>query len=178
MPAVTEFIYFQTKSSVKPEDPSNDEGAALLQLFKATKSQSGHLSSAWGRTTEDENIIVWAIGWSLNLTPCLAWSTDTYILSSHRPTSSNLATMTRRPSKANIPSNRLVRLAQRNPTNQLPSRPFPRAEDSTHDLIHHPSAIRFGRSCNANPPLKPDNRAHAARVPDFALKTRPLGSQR
>ncbi|OJJ64514.1 hypothetical protein ASPSYDRAFT_139709 [Aspergillus sydowii CBS 593.65] len=64
MPAVTEFIYFQTKSSVKPEDPSNDEGAALLQLFKATKSQSGHLSSAWGRTTEDENIIVWAIDWS------------------------------------------------------------------------------------------------------------------
>lgn len=72
MPAVTEFIYFQAKSSVKPEDPSNDEGAALLRLFKATKSQSGHLSSAWGRTAEDENIIVWAIGWSPGLPRRLA----------------------------------------------------------------------------------------------------------
>ncbi|KAI9376589.1 hypothetical protein BJX61DRAFT_538671 [Aspergillus egyptiacus] len=64
MPHVTEFIYFQTKSSVKPEDPSNDEGAALLQVFKATTQQSGHLYSAWGRTKEDENVIVWAIDWS------------------------------------------------------------------------------------------------------------------
>ncbi|KAL4909195.1 hypothetical protein BDW74DRAFT_146157 [Aspergillus multicolor] len=64
MPHVTEFIYFQPKSSVKPEDPSNDEGAALIQLFKATTQQSGHLGSAWGRTKEDENVIVWAIDWS------------------------------------------------------------------------------------------------------------------
>ncbi|KAL4887176.1 hypothetical protein BJY04DRAFT_48913 [Aspergillus karnatakaensis] len=64
MPNVTEFIYFQPRSSVKPEDPSSDEGAALLQVFKATTSQSGHLGSAWGRTKEDENVIVWAIDWS------------------------------------------------------------------------------------------------------------------
>ncbi|KAL4788346.1 hypothetical protein BJX76DRAFT_175399 [Aspergillus varians] len=64
MPAVTEFIYFQTKPSVKPEDPSSDEGASLLQVFKATTQQSGHLSSAWGRTKEDENVIVWTIDWS------------------------------------------------------------------------------------------------------------------
>ncbi|KAL4919870.1 hypothetical protein BDW62DRAFT_177876 [Aspergillus aurantiobrunneus] len=64
MPAVTEFIYFQIKSSVKPEDSSNDEGAALLRVFRATTQQSGHLGSAWGRTKEDENVIVWAIDWS------------------------------------------------------------------------------------------------------------------
>ncbi|KAL4979046.1 hypothetical protein BDW66DRAFT_116859 [Aspergillus desertorum] len=64
MPHVTEFIYFQPKRSVKPEDPSSDQGAALLQLFKATTQQSGHLGSAWGRTKEDENVIVWAIDWS------------------------------------------------------------------------------------------------------------------
>lgn len=91
MPAVTEFIYFQAKSSVKPEDPSNDEGAALLRLFKATKSQSGHLSSAWGRTAEDENIIVWAIGWSPGLPVSHAALHDlrihTYLLpaNQHRP---------------------------------------------------------------------------------------------
>jgi hypothetical protein len=62
MPHVTEFIYFQPKSSVEPENPSSDQGAALLQLFKATTQQSGHLGSAWGRTKEDKNVIVWAIG--------------------------------------------------------------------------------------------------------------------
>ncbi|KAL4869061.1 hypothetical protein BDV12DRAFT_88640 [Aspergillus spectabilis] len=64
MPNITEFIYFQPRSSVKPEDPSSDEGAALIQVFKATTSQSGHLGSAWGRTKEDDNVIVWAIDWS------------------------------------------------------------------------------------------------------------------
>lgn len=62
MPPVTEIIYFQAKSSVKPEDPSNDEGASLLQLFQATTQQSGHIGSAWGRTKEDEKVLVWVIG--------------------------------------------------------------------------------------------------------------------
>ncbi|KAL3471876.1 hypothetical protein BJX99DRAFT_236525 [Aspergillus californicus] len=64
MPNVTEFIYFQLKDSVKPEDSSNDEGYSLLQLFNATKQQSGHLGSAWGRTKEDKNVVVWAVDWS------------------------------------------------------------------------------------------------------------------
>ncbi|KAL4803755.1 hypothetical protein BDV18DRAFT_38988 [Aspergillus unguis] len=64
MPHVTEFIYFQPKSSVKPEDPSNDEGRSLLELFKATTQQSGHIGSAWGRTKEDEKVLIWAIDWS------------------------------------------------------------------------------------------------------------------
>ncbi|GAB1194937.1 hypothetical protein BDV32DRAFT_147215 [Aspergillus pseudonomiae] len=61
---VSEFIHFQLKSSVKPEDPSNDEGQALLQLFQTAKHQSGYKSSAWGRTIEDENIIVWVVNWA------------------------------------------------------------------------------------------------------------------
>lgn len=58
---VSEFIHFQLKSSVKPEDPSNEEGQALLQLFQTAKHQSGYKSSAWGRTVEDENIVVWVV---------------------------------------------------------------------------------------------------------------------
>ncbi|KAE8137595.1 hypothetical protein BDV38DRAFT_282843 [Aspergillus pseudotamarii] len=61
---VSEFIHFQLKPSVKPEDPSNEEGQALLQLFQTAKHQSGYKSSAWGRTIEDENIIVWVVNWA------------------------------------------------------------------------------------------------------------------
>jgi hypothetical protein len=64
MAHVTELIYFHPKPSVKPEDSSNDEGLALLQVFRSTTQQSGHIGSAWGRTREDENVIVWAIDWS------------------------------------------------------------------------------------------------------------------
>ncbi|KAE8367824.1 hypothetical protein BDV27DRAFT_154578 [Aspergillus caelatus] len=61
---VSEFIHFKLKPSVKPEDPSNEEGQALLQLFQTAKHQSGYKSSAWGRTIEDENIIVWIVNWA------------------------------------------------------------------------------------------------------------------
>ncbi|PTU24448.1 hypothetical protein P175DRAFT_0470519 [Aspergillus ochraceoroseus IBT 24754] len=63
MSTVTEFIYFHLKDTVKPEDPSNNEGLALLRIFKATTAQSGYKGSAWGRTKEDENLVVWAIDW-------------------------------------------------------------------------------------------------------------------
>lgn len=63
MPGVTEFIFFHLNPAVKPEDPTNNEaGASLLQLFKNTKHQNGYLGSSWGRSTEDENVIVWVIG--------------------------------------------------------------------------------------------------------------------
>ncbi|KAE8373734.1 hypothetical protein BDV26DRAFT_284866 [Aspergillus bertholletiae] len=61
---VSEFIHFQLKPSVKPEDPSNEEGQELLQLFQITKHQSGYQSSAWGRTVEDESIVVWVVNWA------------------------------------------------------------------------------------------------------------------
>lgn len=57
-----QFIYFRVKSSVKPEDVSSEEGQALLDVFRMTKHQSGHQSSAWGRTSEDQDIIVWVLG--------------------------------------------------------------------------------------------------------------------
>lgn len=59
---VTEFIYLKLKPSVKPEDPDNDEGSEFLDTLKATKNQSGHQGSAWGRSIEDEDCVVWAIG--------------------------------------------------------------------------------------------------------------------
>jgi hypothetical protein len=59
---VCQFLFFRVKPSVKPEDPSSDEGAALLDVFRLTKHQSGHQSSAWGRVAEDEDTIVWVIG--------------------------------------------------------------------------------------------------------------------
>lgn len=62
-PTLTEFIYFRVKPSVKPEEgEENREGEQLLDLFRETMLQSGHLGSAWGRTLEDESIIVWVIG--------------------------------------------------------------------------------------------------------------------
>ncbi|KAJ5173182.1 hypothetical protein N7492_005775 [Penicillium capsulatum] len=61
---ITEFVCFRVKSSVRPEDADNDEGQALLNLFRSTKQQSGHQSSAWGRVVEDEQILVWVLEWS------------------------------------------------------------------------------------------------------------------
>lgn len=62
-PTFTEFIAFRLKPSVKPEeDESNREGEQLLDLFRETMLQSGHLGSAWGRTLEDKNVVIWVIG--------------------------------------------------------------------------------------------------------------------
>ncbi|KAH2990101.1 hypothetical protein KXW58_003316 [Aspergillus fumigatus] len=69
---VTEFVIFKLKSSVKPEDHSNEEGASLCKIFSATKQQSGHQSSAWGRTVEDENVVVWAVVWEDSHGKCQA----------------------------------------------------------------------------------------------------------
>lgn len=60
--AVSQFLYLKVKPSVRPEDPTSEEGLELLDLFRATKHQSGYQSSSWGRTVEDENTIVWLVG--------------------------------------------------------------------------------------------------------------------
>lgn len=63
MSQTAEFIFFQLKSSVKPEDPTaNGDSRQLLDILQATKQQSGHHSSAWGRTAEDESVVAWVIG--------------------------------------------------------------------------------------------------------------------
>lgn len=62
MSGVTEFIFFHLNPAIKPEDPTNNEaGASLLELFKNTKHQNGYLGSSWGRSIEDENVVVWVI---------------------------------------------------------------------------------------------------------------------
>ena len=65
MSEVAEFIFFQLKTDVKPEDPGNDEGKEVIRIMQSTKHQSGYHSSAWGRAVEDENIVAWVIGSSI-----------------------------------------------------------------------------------------------------------------
>lgn len=60
--ASSEFIFFKVKCDVEPEDPASELGVGLMSVFHATKQQSGHHNSAWGRTVEDPNMIVWVIG--------------------------------------------------------------------------------------------------------------------
>ncbi|KAJ5991243.1 hypothetical protein N7522_011450 [Penicillium canescens] len=62
--SICQFIFFRVKPSVKPEDPSNEEGYALMEVLRATKHQNGHQSSSWGRTVEDTNTIVWVVDWT------------------------------------------------------------------------------------------------------------------
>ncbi|KAJ5380715.1 uncharacterized protein N7496_003143 [Penicillium cataractarum] len=70
----SEFIFFKVKCDVEPEDPANELGEGLMRVFRATKHQSGHHSSAWGRTVEDPNMLVWVIEWTdarCAITSCL-----------------------------------------------------------------------------------------------------------
>ncbi|KAJ5993695.1 hypothetical protein N7451_009419 [Penicillium sp. IBT 35674x] len=60
----SEFIFFRVKPSVRPEDSNNEEGEHLLTIFRNTQNESGHQSSVWGRSVEDDNTIVWAINWT------------------------------------------------------------------------------------------------------------------
>lgn len=74
--AISQFLYLKVKPSVKPDDPTSEEGKALLDVFRATKHQSGHQSSSWGRTVEDESTIIWLVGMyigsiSISATPSL-----------------------------------------------------------------------------------------------------------
>ncbi|KAJ5773249.1 hypothetical protein N7457_008145 [Penicillium paradoxum] len=62
--SVSQFILFRVKPSIRPEDPSSEEGTGLLNVFQSTKTQSGHENSSWGRTSEDENTIVWVVDWT------------------------------------------------------------------------------------------------------------------
>lgn len=59
---VSQVIFFRVKPSVQPEDPDSEEGEALLRIFRTTQHQSGHEHSAWGRTAEDKDTIVWVVG--------------------------------------------------------------------------------------------------------------------
>lgn len=154
---VTEFIYFQLKSSVKPEDPASEEGQALLNLFTNTKQQSGYQNSGWGRTKEDENIVVWAIGSFVYISR----SADSARDQETQP-------------KLTIQSNtRLGRRARRHPAQPL--RTLHRAEHLSHHHLHHaePAYLR-----NQHAHQEPRHRALRARLPQHNDPGRAQGSQR
>ena len=52
---------------MKLEDPKSAEGQEFLEAVETTKRQIGYVGSSWGRTLEDENLLVWAIGSLTNL---------------------------------------------------------------------------------------------------------------
>ncbi|KAL9560686.1 hypothetical protein ACKAV7_015177 [Fusarium commune] len=60
----TEFIYFHLPEEVKPESNQDQKGKRLLNLFQEAKLQDGYNWSAWGRSEEDRNALVWIIEWS------------------------------------------------------------------------------------------------------------------
>ncbi|CAL5868342.1 uncharacterized protein PFLUO_LOCUS2567 [Penicillium psychrofluorescens] len=61
---ISEFLFFKVKPTVKPEDPSNAEGEALLNALRTVNQHSGYKSSVWGRSVEDENTLVWVVDWT------------------------------------------------------------------------------------------------------------------
>ncbi|KAF5625176.1 uncharacterized protein FTJAE_10073 [Fusarium tjaetaba] len=58
---ITEFIYFHLPEEVKPESIQDPKGQRILNLFNEAKLQDGYNWSAWGRTEEDRNALVWVI---------------------------------------------------------------------------------------------------------------------
>ncbi|KAJ5928841.1 hypothetical protein N7466_007797 [Penicillium verhagenii] len=60
----SEFIFFKVKPSVRLEDPDSEEGEGLLSIFRNTQHESGHQSSAWGHSVDDDSSIVWAVNWT------------------------------------------------------------------------------------------------------------------
>ena len=59
---ITELIYLPFKPTVKPEDAHNAEGQEFVKKVETTKNQIGYVGSSWGRSLEDNNLVVWAIG--------------------------------------------------------------------------------------------------------------------
>lgn len=62
MDTTTEFVFFHLPPTVRPEDEGNEDGQKIQKIFQTAKSQEGYLWSAWGRTEEDENALIWVIG--------------------------------------------------------------------------------------------------------------------
>jgi hypothetical protein len=68
MSNLTQITYLPLRKGIKPEDPQNSqEGGELYKVFKETTYQHGYVTSAWGRTLEDENLVIWVIGVLLGL---------------------------------------------------------------------------------------------------------------
>lgn len=68
---VTELVYLKFKPGVKPEDPENsEEGKRFLDVVNEVKNSRGYQGASWGRTAEDQNSVVWAIGEFTMHPPC------------------------------------------------------------------------------------------------------------
>lgn len=130
MSQTVEFIFFQLKASVKPEDPANDEGSGLLNILQTTKQQSGYHSSAWGRTVEDENVVAWTIGTYLStLSPRL-----------HPPTSNPSQEKNEKLTRKEHNSLDRRTWRQHVPT----THPLHRTRNGSDNAVHHPGALRHG----------------------------------
>jgi hypothetical protein len=68
--SIAQFVFFRLKPSVRPEEPGNREGEQFLVALSEAKNQSEFVSSAWGRTKEDDNNVVWVIGMALLRNQC------------------------------------------------------------------------------------------------------------
>lgn len=64
MDIVTEFIILTLKPNTPLEDPATEAGKVFLKAIYDIKSVHGYRSASWGRSLEDENVVVWAIGMS------------------------------------------------------------------------------------------------------------------
>ncbi|KAL5590073.1 hypothetical protein FOVSG1_011940 [Fusarium oxysporum f. sp. vasinfectum] len=60
----TEFIFFHILEDVEPESSESAKGGELLKFLQEAKHQDGYNWSAWGRTEENKNAVVWIIEWS------------------------------------------------------------------------------------------------------------------
>lgn len=62
MKTVTEFVYLQLKPDVKPEDPENEGGKQFSKIISSIKQSRGFQGGSWGRTVENQNDVVLAVG--------------------------------------------------------------------------------------------------------------------
>ncbi|KAF5725012.1 hypothetical protein FMUND_250 [Fusarium mundagurra] len=72
----TEFIYFHLPEEVKPESIQDPNGTRILNLFHEAKLQDGYNWSAWGRSEEDRNALVWVIANETWFGSNLEWSNE------------------------------------------------------------------------------------------------------
>ncbi|PWY68094.1 hypothetical protein BO94DRAFT_503460, partial [Aspergillus sclerotioniger CBS 115572] len=151
MSGITEFIYFHLNPSIKPEDPTNEAGVSLLELFQNTKHQNGYKGSAWGRSIEDENVIVWVINWKdAHPTPSPPPSTSlTPYLTPNKPLTTFFATLS---PPLNLPSSTSSTSPILSPITELFTPFFPTTLTPKETTSLHESLISFRTELMSNLP--------------------------
>ena len=77
--SIVEVIYLSLKAGVRPEDPANAANRALHETLSTVTQQTGYEWSAWGRTIENENDVVWVVGRAVP-TPLFSLSVISFVL--------------------------------------------------------------------------------------------------